>query len=112
MASKQVVERVPERPGEEPCERRETPSTAKVPGDSQRGRRPSEKPFTRTAGRRLVPDYRIHPFEFGVSRENRTTKRAVERRKLKGPLPIAPEDELHALGTESAGAIVKQDMPR
>lgn len=112
MASKQVVERVPERRWEDSCECHETPSTAEVPGDSQSGGRPSEKPLTRSVRRRLVPNYRVHPFELGVSRENRTTKGAVEGRKLKGPLPIVPEDELHALGTESAGAIVKQDRPR
>ncbi len=62
--------------------------------------------------RRLEPHHRIHQCEFGVSREDRTAKRAVEGRKLDGPLPIVPEDELHALGTESAGSIVEQDRPR
>jgi hypothetical protein len=62
--------------------------------------------------RRLVPDYRIHPCQFGVSRKNLTAKRAVQSRKSQGPLPIVPKDELHAFGTEAAGAIVEQDMPR
>jgi hypothetical protein len=57
--------------------------------------------------RRLVPHHRIHQCEFGVSRENRTAKDAVEGSKLEGPLAIMPEDELHAVGTESAGAIVE-----
>jgi hypothetical protein len=56
--------------------------------------------------RRLVPHHRIHQCEFGVSRENRTAKGAVEGRELEGPLAIVPEDKLHALGTESAGAVV------
>jgi len=56
--------------------------------------------------RRLVPQYGIHQCEFGVSRENRTAKRAVEGRELEGPLAIVPKDKLHALGTESAGAVV------
>jgi hypothetical protein len=61
--------------------------------------------------RRFVPQNRIDQGEFGVSRENRPAKRTVEGRKLEGLLAIMPEDELHALGTESAGAIVEQDRP-
>jgi hypothetical protein len=56
--------------------------------------------------RRLVPHHRIHQCEFGVSRENRTAEGAVEGRELEGPLAIVPEDKLHTLGTESAGAVV------
>ena len=56
--------------------------------------------------RRLVPHHRIHQCEFGVSRENRTAKGAVEGRELEGPLAIVPENELHAFGTESAGAVI------
>ena len=57
--------------------------------------------------RRLEPHDRIHPGELGMSRENRAGERAVEGGKLEDPSAIMPENELHALGTEPAGAIIE-----
>ncbi len=112
MACYEIVECVPEDSRDEPCRRGETPGTSEVPGHLQRGRRPSQDPFTRAGTRRLVPHDRIHLCELGVSGANRTAEDTVEGREPEDAPAIMAQDELHALGTESAGAIVQQDRSR
>jgi hypothetical protein len=112
MASHQAVERVSHESRDDPRHRGETPGTSKVPGHPQSGGRSGEQSVSSAALRWLVPHDRIHLCEFGVSRQNRTAKGAVEGRKLEDTLAIVPEYELHALSTESAGAIVEEDRPR
>jgi hypothetical protein len=112
MTSHHIVERVPKKSGYEPCHPGETPSTSKVLGHPQSGCRSREQPFLGSAMRRLVPHHRIHSVKFGVPRENGQAEGAVEGRESQGPPAIVPEDELHAVRTESTGAIVEQDRSR
>ena len=88
------------------------PNTSKVLGHSQGSGRPSQQAVGDPVVGWLVPHHGVHVCEFGMSRQNRTAKGAVEGRKSEDTLSIVTEYELHALRTEPAGAIVEENRPR
>lgn len=108
VAGHHVIERVAERARHESDDRGETPDASEVSGRSERGGRAGEESLGCMVARGVEPHHRVHPRELRVPRENRTAKSAVEWSEPERPPAIVPEDELHALGAESARAVVQQ----
>ena len=108
MAGDEVVHSIANGTGNDPGERRQPPRATHVPRNPETRRRTDQHALLAALGGTLNPDHRIDVHGFGMTRANLTAHAAVERSKTQRMLPLMPEDELHRLGAEAAGAIVQE----
>ena len=109
VASDDVVERIANRAGNQPCHPCHCPPPSQVSRDPQRRFRADGDCLHPTVRLGLDPNDRVDPSQLNMARADRRPVVSLERGKAQGLPAVMAQDETNAPRAEAAGAVVQED---
>ncbi len=103
-----VVDAVAGPGGQQIPDSQKAPCTTQIARSPKGGRRADEYCFLVTARSGIYPDHRVNALQLRVPAQDLGSKRALERGKPQGMLPLVPQDERYARRAEPALTVVQQ----